>query len=354
VIIASTFLYALAVTHKTDIENYNIANNHYFKAHQQHLLQSPTNKLWIDENLAESEIANSKIPDELKEISKNFIKNGFVVISGGLTNDMIDVALKKFNVWCSDKQSECNSKKDSHGHLPRLMNLHNSVEEVLDLLTQNNKVMEIVDFLFGAKTSIYTSLFFSRGTEQPIHVDIPFFWTVPGARYFGWWTALEDVDKDNGPLRVLVGGHKCNLLDERDKLPELLKKRGSVENVKNIDHEAFYIYANATLENCRKMNITTYQDVYLKKGDVIIWHPLLSHGGSPIRDINRTRYSLVAHVVPEMTPVYKTDVFFNKDLPLSPKPIWNYFSQANKNEKSISYRLIATGNHFITVFGDNY
>ena len=77
-------------------------------------------------------------------------------------------------------------------------------------MIQNKKALYLQDFLYGVKTSLYTSLFFSRGTEQRIHIDIPFFWTYPKNRYFGVWTALEDVDMNNGPLRVLERGHLCN------------------------------------------------------------------------------------------------------------------------------------------------
>jgi hypothetical protein len=35
-----------------------------------------------------------------------------------------------------------------------------------------------------------------------------------------------------------------------------------------------------------------------KKGDVLIWHADLMHGGAPIEDPKRTRKSLVAHFMP--------------------------------------------------------
>jgi hypothetical protein len=35
-----------------------------------------------------------------------------------------------------------------------------------------------------------------------------------------------------------------------------------------------------------------------KKGDVLIWHGDLMHGGAPIQDFTRTRLSLIAHLMP--------------------------------------------------------
>ena len=59
------------------------------------------------------------------------------------------------------------------------------------------------------------------------------------------------------------------------------------------------------------------QEVHVKAGDVIIWHPLLLHGGAEQRAPQRTRRSLVMHVTPRGMPVYHQDVFFHpaKDVP---------------------------------------
>ena len=35
-----------------------------------------------------------------------------------------------------------------------------------------------------------------------------------------------------------------------------------------------------------------------RKGDVLIWHGELMHGGVPIQDPTRTRKSLIAHLMP--------------------------------------------------------
>jgi len=227
--------------------------------------------------------------------------------------------------------------------------MHIEVSEIRDIILKNTKALQMQDFLFGAKTSLYTSLYFTRGTEQKIHVDIPYFWTKPRNRYFGVWTALEPIDDDNGPLRVLHQGHKCNLLNERHNIPDIVKKK-STKGISVTDDEAFYAYARATIANCAIQNITQFVDILLNTGDTIIWHPLLPHGGAPIKDETRTRYSLVAHTVPEMVPVYHTHVFFDPNiLPRSSAP-WNY--KVLKDDEDIpGFRLMAD---FHVVIGHSY
>ena len=55
----------------------------------------------------------------------------------------------------------------------------------------------------------------------------------------------------------------------------------------------------------------TSQEVHVSAGDVIVWHPLLLHGGAPHHAAERTRRSFVMHVTPPDTPVYHQDYFFN-------------------------------------------
>ena len=296
--------------------------------------------LWIDDQKSDHLISVSNALPWLKKAAMEFIRDGYVVIRGGVSLSVCQHAIDSFNRWCALNIESCESVRDINGHLPRVINSHTVIKEIQHVITKNKKALQLQDFLFGEKTSMYTSLFFTRGTQQRIHVDIPFFWTYPKNRYFGVWTALEDVDADNGPLRVLVRGHQCNILNQRHVLPQIVKKRSERGSISSVDEEAFYIYADATIENCARMNITEYVDVHLKAGDTIIWHPLLPHGGSAIQNMTRTRYSLVAHTVPEMVPVYHTDVFFDPSIKSAATAPWGY--HIIKEEMDVpAYRLMA-------------
>jgi len=51
----------------------------------------------------------------------------------------------------------------------------------------------------------------------------------------------------------------------------------------------------------------------MKKGDTLIWHPLLPHGGASIRDPGRSRKSIVFHYLPEATPISGLEAFFSAE-----------------------------------------
>jgi hypothetical protein len=85
---------------------------------------------------------------------------------------------------------------------------------------------------------------------------------------------------------------------------------------------------------------TQFLDVHVKKGEVILWHPLLPHGGGEIKDPTRTRHSLVSDTVPEMTPVYRMDVFFDTAHTPPASPVWGYHMLKDADGLP-DYRLMA-------------
>ena len=85
-------------------------------------------------------------------------------------------------------------------------------------------------------------------------------------------------------LYVLKDSHCCNVLGKRLELK----------------WPCFNIYRKeATIENCAKQTI----QIHVKKGDAIIWHPLLPHDGDPTwgskwqesSDKTRSHFSIVSH-----------------------------------------------------------
>ena len=60
----------------------------------------------------------------------------------------------------------------------------------------------------------------------------------------------------------------------------------------------------------------------VQKGDVLIWHPQLPHGGGQIADRTRTRNSIVMHTVPEGVPVYHAYAFFDPANSLPGQAAW--------------------------------
>lgn len=240
-----------------------------------------------------------------------FIQNGYVIINNSVSTERIDNAVNEFNSW---KQRNGHKFLDTFfktgNLLDRVINIQSNLPAFKELFAFNSS-LEYQDFLFQTKTCFYTSLFFEIGSAQDIHRDEPYFWTQPAHNYFGTWLALEDTDETNGPLIVVPGSHKLvpELIDKmkivNDKYPDL-------EKINPSDMELWFGYQSELQKLCTENGLEIIE-VHVKKGDTIIWHPLLAHGGAQIKDAKKTRMSFVVHTTPHDIPVFGLDVFYNPD-----------------------------------------
>lgn len=210
---------------------------------------------------------------------------GYVVLDTDLAKQCDDVvaefsALEKIH-------SEI-LKREPDGRYPRLINFHLAIPKMLHIFSQNHLALAVQDAFFNAKSSLYTSLFYERGSAQDLHRDTPYFTTRPEHKYLGVWTALEDVDESNGPLMVMPYGH---LLPEEDReaIAAFVFPDGKIPDASD---ELWVAYQTAVANRGMQSGLIV-QSVPIRKGQTIIWHPQLPHGGAPILDVSRTRLSLV-------------------------------------------------------------
>jgi phytanoyl-CoA hydroxylase len=268
-----------------------------------------------------------RAPDaETRGQAEFFLEHGFVMLRESLSVALCDEVLAAFRRWQATNDELFQPHLDEQGHLPRIVNLHLVIPELRRLFVANTPALRFQDYLFQAETAIYTSLFYERGSAQDLHRDTPFFCTRPEYCYFGMWVALEDVDEDNGPLMVMPGGHLMAELDRAALVAEIL---GDVEEVPATSDALWSAYQNRVVGDGRERGLGVIT-LPVKKGDTIIWHPQLPHGGAPIRDLSRSRYSLVIHTTPVDTPVYHHDAFFDPHRPYSTTPGWAYLADGER------------------------
>ena len=185
-------------------------------------------------------------------------------------------------------------------------------------LVTNKYVNQIIKGLFNTEQVIYSSLFFREGTAQHFHRDTPHFYTNPIDMYYGVWYSLEDIDVNAGPLKYYIGSHKLENIIGHEVFNDVYKH---VENKDNINIGSDYtciMEYNKYIEDLSIHNNLTCVDETnyinkINKGDIIIWHPKLLHGGSNIIDEQLTRYSMVTHNVPINTQVFNAKHFFTKE-----------------------------------------
>ncbi len=171
--------------------------------------------------------------------------------------------------------------------------MYSAYRRLFDLFRCNELALAVQDYLFEGETAPYTSLYYERGSAQDIHRDTPYFATKPEYRYFGTWVGVvEEIDADaNGPLSVVRYGHRIPEFDR-----ELIARRifPDLAAIDPASGELFSAYQTELNQAWRERGLVQ-ETLCVRKGDTIIWHPQTPHGGAEIRDLARTRHSIVMH-----------------------------------------------------------
>ncbi|MGP0591334.1 phytanoyl-CoA dioxygenase family protein [Nitrospira sp. T9] len=284
--------------------------------------------LWLDRPDAEQEAVSrgTRYPSHYPGMAREMINEGFTILKGAIEPGLCDAVVDDYQRYLKRNKKYADQYIDVKGRHNRLVNFHMSSENAMKIGC-HNEIMRVLDYLFGYKAGIYTSLTFEYGTEQPIHRDAPFFHTFPVNYFVGAWCALEDIEPDAGPLMYVPGGHRfpCD--------QHAIYRRIRTENPEQPDEwvvrhalEAYYGEVIA-----RSGGIGNTKQAVLQKGDVAIWHPQLPHGGAPAINPQKTRRSVVFHCAPETLQVYQHDVFFQYEDPGFPPPRYAFGSYQGRS-----------------------
>jgi ectoine hydroxylase-related dioxygenase (phytanoyl-CoA dioxygenase family) len=218
-----------------------------------------------------------------------FFSEGLIITTLDINHEILNKIVRDTEYGC--KKQNANLK--SHG--TRIQDLWVDSENIkrVALLPQ---LMIILEQLYKRKPLPFQTINFYLGTQQKLHADTLHFNSIPKNNMCGVWVALEDIDENNGPINYCPGSHK---------LPEITMK----EVGKGIGHDN-YRYYEEYIEEFVKDNNLPIKKAIIKKGQAIIWHGNLLHGGSHHKNRQKTRLSMVTHYFFEgcqyYTPIFST------------------------------------------------
>ena len=161
------------------------------------------------------------------------------------------------------------------------------LESVRDLALDKD-LTSFIEFIHGGRRLFpFQTLNFPKGTQQSIHSDLIHFDTNPRSLMAAAWTALEDMNEKNGPLKFYPKSHHYGTWDFRDIGLH-------VEDV-NDTAEFQQLYGAELEKTFKKLGLEPEIASEMKKGESLIWAAGLCHGGSKQEDMSLTRLSQVTH-----------------------------------------------------------
>jgi phytanoyl-CoA hydroxylase len=212
-----------------------------------------------------------------------FPDSGLIRLPGAVDPSLCDEAVAEYDSFENLRREKGCVINDNNGRNYRVSNLHLRAQVLRDI-GLNPVFHDAATRFFGARSSIYTSLHFKHGSQQDPHIDTPFFWTRPFNLFVGVWVALEEVRETAGPLFYYPGSHRQ--FNSEQALRDAYERGGR-------NPPGMFKVMHAEIEQRCKREM-----VLLKKGDAVIWHPGLMHGGAMATVADQTRHSAVFHLAP--------------------------------------------------------
>jgi len=150
-------------------------------------------------------------------------------------------------------------------------------------------ILSFMEELFGSPAALIQSLTFWKSSEQSVHQDFSYVNHHRSlAQLAAAWIPLEDIQAEAGPLVYYKGSHHPDVLGFYDW------GKGEIRAGRDHDEAVFNGYTRH-LETAIADHGLEPSIFLPKRGDLLIWHGALIHGGTPMQNPALTRRSLVCH-----------------------------------------------------------
>lgn len=256
-----------------------------------------THFLWLDRPSAGRDIKRKLKRGEITageaDLLRFWAENGYMVIPQCVEPARIDAALGDVDRMWNEKwhvsidllapvyeRTFVNKAPPESRLAPHKLNHLDKHSEAVRAIFLHQRIIRMISLIFQNEVVGVNTLTFQFGSQQTMHVDHVYMTPSPPRRMVAAWVALEDVKPDSGPLELWPKSHQLPPFRWDTSYPYHYKPDEQPL------HEQFLMSQQHRFRNERFM---------AKKGDVLLWHSLLAHGGSHIDNLTQTRFSMACH-----------------------------------------------------------
>jgi ectoine hydroxylase len=224
-------------------------------------------------------------------------KPGLLSFPPSIQQQLTDWSDKGFLIWKKYfNASTVDAIQSAVDDLVRRQKLHpthdnkllfaNRHSDLIRKITFNQQLTDLLGFILDREVVPFQTINFLYGSNQRAHSDSIHMTTYPLGYLIAVWIALEDTSPDNGPLFYYPGSHRLPYLLNSD-----FNEGGTAFQLGKND---YVDYEDRIAQQIEEKSL--HPEVFLaKKGDLLIWHANLIHGGMPVKDPALTRKSMVIH-----------------------------------------------------------
>lgn len=239
-------------------------------------------KAWLDtghsRELAPLKATFSLFPDTIRQQLLSWSDKGYIILKSFFNETATRCILDEINRLVD--RGRLHPTPDN-----KLM-FANRISAPIREITYDKRLIDLLSFLLDKEVVPFQTINFLHGSNQRAHSDSIHMTTYPLGYLIAVWIALENTNPDNGPLFYYPGSHR---------LPYLLNSDfNDGTNWLTLGKKDYVDYEDRIDDLIREKDLK--KEVFLaKKGDILIWHANLIHGGLPVINPDLTRKSMVIH-----------------------------------------------------------
>lgn len=279
-------------------------------------MPSPFGGLWPDApnaaDIIDGKLEIGAITQKQADKLRFWIKNGYVILEGAVPAPVVDEAARDLDRAYAgefpDLKFECHSIERSHitwrpeinPNPAKALDIHHFSPSIRELMFAD-AIGEFLGLIFESKAFASQTLGFLRGSAQEGHQDSAYVvYSIP-RQFAATWTALEDVTIGAGELFYYPGSQRFEEFvyqGHYKSVYEAQRMTGVTDT-----REVVMRHVQSLEDRARQRGIPK-TPFAAKKGDVLVWHADLVHGGNPVSR-ETTRKSIVTHYCPKhLTPLF--------------------------------------------------
>jgi hypothetical protein len=248
---------------------------------------------WLDcpdwrEQIA-ARVARGTLTAADAELCRKWAEDGYLIFERGIAEDIIDRAWAAYEAAIAAGTIKLLPDPISPDDpFPgRHLDPHMKVPEFCAIL-RHPLLLRWVEILMEREPAPFQTIASHKGSQQLEHSDSIHMTTYPLGYLTAAWVAMEDIDPDSGPLVYYPGSHRLPYVFSKDV--------GLTEG--EFGRTGYKLYVERYEPWIKKLlrdhgHAPAY--FHAKKGDVLLWHANLVHGGSPRRDVRLSRHATVCH-----------------------------------------------------------
>ena len=235
------------------------------------------NRPWVDSPYFSDLIKKAGLSHEMEKLVRAFQRDGYVILDPEIDDQTIEEAARDMR--------DIPPAKLLFSDGTRLQDAW-SMSDAIRRIAIAPKVMDVLKVLYQRQPYPFQTLSFRCGSQQKTHSDTIHFGSIPYGFMCGVWIALEDIDEANGPLHYYPESQKLPVYDLLDIGVTAFTQAQAFENYSRYEDFVEGMMIREGLERV---------ELQVKRGQALIWASNLFHGGTPIKDLARSRLSQVTH-----------------------------------------------------------